>query len=465
MPQSKSKTFPIVSFSVDLILLSLSFFVASLIKFGNIIPNDNFYFFLFFLWEFLWVLFIFKFNLYEIPRILYIDKLLSRNVTALLFFTFLSASIVFFITDYKFSRLFFLTVVFFFSLFVIIWRALSLFYIKRRRSKDSSDFIELVLIGVNNHITKFIRTVYTDSKYGYKIEGIFTDATIKGNLKKFKKGNLEDSIRFLDENKSIKEIIISLPHSKADFINELLEYADNNLIRVSVIPEFSEYLSQLFSIEYIENIPIMKFRREPLQSLSNRMLKRGFDVAVSFFVIVFIFSWLFPLIALLIKLSSKGPVFFAQERSGKNDNAFKCLKFRSMTVNNQSDTMQATQNDARITKIGGFLRKTSLDELPQFFNVLFNDMSLVGPRPHMLKHTEEYRVLVDKYMVRHFAKPGITGWAQILGYRGETKTVKDMENRAQADIWYIENWNFILDIKIIFKTVLIVFFKKEENAY
>jgi len=320
MPQSKSKTFPIVSFSVDLILLSLSFFVASLIKFGNIIPNDNFYFFLFFLWEFLWVLFIFKFNLYEIPRILYIDKLLSRNVTALLFFTFLSASIVFFITDYKFSRLFFLTVVFFFSLFVIIWRALSLFYIKRRRSKDSSDFIELVLIGVNNHITKFIRTVYTDSKYGYKIEGIFTDATIKGNLKKFKKGNLEDSIRFLDENKSIKEIIISLPHSKADFINELLEYADNNLIRVSVIPEFSEYLSQLFSIEYIENIPIMKFRREPLQSLSNRMLKRGFDVAVSFFVIVFIFSWLFPLIALLIKLSSKGPVFFAQERSGKNDN-------------------------------------------------------------------------------------------------------------------------------------------------
>jgi len=136
-----------------------------------------------------------------------------------------------------------------------------------------------------------------------------------------------------------------------------------------------------------------------------------------------------------------------------------------MTVNNQSDTMQATQNDARITKIGGFLRKTSLDELPQFFNVLFNDMSLVGPRPHMLKHTEEYRVLVDKYMVRHFAKPGITGWAQILGYRGETKTVKDMENRAQADIWYIENWNFILDIKIIFKTVLIVFFKKEENAY
>ena len=136
-----------------------------------------------------------------------------------------------------------------------------------------------------------------------------------------------------------------------------------------------------------------------------------------------------------------------------------------MTVNGYSDTIQATKNDARITKIGAFLRKTSLDELPQVFNVLFNDMSIVGPRPHMLKHTEEYRVLVDKYMVRHFAKPGITGWAQILGYRGETKTVKDMENRAHADIWYIENWNLMLDIKIMFRTAFILLFKKEDNAF
>ncbi len=465
MPQAKSKIYPIVSFSLDLILLSISFFIASFIKFGNVIPNDGFYFTLFIVWEFIWILLVLKFNLYEVPRILYIDKNLTKNLTALIVFTFLSAAIMYFITDYKFSRIFFLTVIFFFSLFIIAWRALSLFYIKRKRAIDSSDFVEMVLIGVNSHITKFIRTVYTDAKYGYKIVGIFTDATIKGSLKKFQKGNLEDSIQFLNENKSVKEIMISLPHSKADFINELLEYADNNLIRVSVIPEFSEYLSQIFSIDYIENIPVMKFRREPLQSLSNRMLKRGFDVVVSFFVIVFIFSWLFPIIALLIKLSSKGPVFFAQERSGKDDHSFKCLKFRSMTVNNESDTLQASKDDKRITKIGGFLRRTSLDELPQFFNVFLNDMSLVGPRPHMLKHTEEYRVLVDKYMVRHFAKPGITGWAQILGFRGETKTVKDMEKRAHADIWYIENWNLMLDIKILLRTVLIVFFKKEENAF
>jgi len=465
MPQTNSKSYSIISFSGDLLLLSFSFFIASFIKFGNIIPPDNFYFTLFFGWEILWVLLVLKFNLYEIPRILYLDKVLSKNLYTLVGFVVLSGALIFFITDYKFSRLFFFTTVTLFSLNIIVFRALSLFIIKRKRNKDRSDFTELVLIGVNNHISKFIRAVYTDSKYGYNIAGIFTDAKNIGKLKKFKKGNLEDTFQFLEANKSIEEMVISLPHSKADLINELLQYADNNMIRVSVIPEFSEYLSQLFSIEYIENIPVMKFRKEPLQSISNRMLKRGMDVVISSFVIVFIFSWLFPILALAIKLSSKGPVFFAQERSGKYDKPFKCLKFRSMAVNGNSDVLQATKNDARITKIGTFLRKTSLDELPQFFNVLFNEMSIVGPRPHMLKHTEEYRVLVDKYMVRHFAKPGITGWAQILGYRGETKTVKDMEKRAHADIWYIENWNLMLDIKIMFRTVFMVLFKKEDTAY
>ena len=136
-----------------------------------------------------------------------------------------------------------------------------------------------------------------------------------------------------------------------------------------------------------------------------------------------------------------------------------------MKVNSSSDELQATKNDSRITAIGAILRKTSLDELPQVFNVFFNNMSLVGPRPHMLKHTEEYRELVDKFMVRHFAKPGLTGWAQILGYRGETKTVEDMKKRADADIWYIENWNFMLDLKIIFRTAYMILFKKEENAF
>jgi undecaprenyl-phosphate galactose phosphotransferase/putative colanic acid biosynthesis UDP-glucose lipid carrier transferase len=209
----------------------------------------------------------------------------------------------------------------------------------------------------------------------------------------------------------------------------------------------------------------MKLRKEPLQSLTNRVLKRMFDVIFSLMVVIILFSWIFPIIAIIIKLTSKGPVFFVQKRTGKDGEAFNCFKFRSMTVNSDSDDKQATKNDARVTKFGAIMRKTSIDELPQIINVLLNNMSLVGPRPHMLKHTEEYRVLVDKFMVRHFAKPGVTGWAQVNGFRGETKAVSDMANRAAADIWYIENWSFLLDVKIVFTTAWSMFFKQDENAF
>lgn len=464
MPQPKSKVVLTISFSVDLLLLAFAFFISNYIKFGVLSPKDSFYYTLFLIWETIWVLLVLKFNLYEIPRILYIDKLISKNAQALIAFVFLSATVVFFSTNYKFSRIFFITTLLLFSAFVLIWRALFLFFFKKYRAKKRYRFTELVFIGFNNHIKRFIKTVYLDPKYGYEIKAIFTEAPLKGKLGALKKGKLKDAIKFLEQNKT-KEIVISLPHTQAKFINELLQYADNNLIRVSVIPEFSEYLSQIFTINYIENVPVLKFRREPLQSLTNRILKRGFDVVFSSLLIVFVFSWLFPLIAILIKSTSKGPVFFAQERTGRDGETFKCYKFRSMEVNADSDNIQAKKHDKRITRVGAILRKTSLDELPQIVNVLLNNMSLVGPRPHMLKHTEEYRLLVDKFMVRHFAKPGVTGWAQILGFRGETKTVKDMKNRAMADIWYIENWSFMLDLKIILRTVYTILFKKEENAY
>lgn len=464
MPQANSKFIPIALFVVDLILLSIAFYSSNYIRFGFFLPNNPFYYTLFLIWELVWVLLVLRFNLYEIPRILYIDKLLSKNAKALIAFVFLSATIVFFSTDYKFSRVFFITTLLLFSFFILVWRAIFLFFYKKHRLKNRDDFAELVLIGYNTHIKRIVSKIYLDPKYAYKIKAIFTDAPLSGELAKFKKGKLQDAIQFLDEN-SIKELVISLPHTQSQFINDLLEYADNNLIRVRVIPEFSEYLSQSFSIDYIENIPVMKFRREPLQSLTNRIMKRGFDLIFSGLTIVFVFSWLFPIIAVIIKLTSKGPVFFTQERTGRDGQTFKCFKFRSMEVNGDSDNKQATKNDARITKVGAILRKTSLDELPQIVNVFLNNMSLVGPRPHMLKHTKEYRLVVDKFMVRHFAKPGVTGWAQILGFRGETKTVKDMENRAMADIWYIENWSFMLDLKIIVRTVWVMVFKKEENAY
>lgn len=192
----------------------------------------------------------------------------------------------------------------------------------------------------------------------------------------------------------------------------------------------------------------------PLDHISSRMQKRAFDIMFSLFITIFILSWLIPIVAIIIKLESRGPVFFLQERTGINNKTFKCLKLRTMKVNKDSDTKQAQINDARITKFGEFLRKSSIDELPQFFNVLLGHMSIVGPRPHMLKHTDQYSELIKHYKVRHFVKPGITGWAQVNGFRGITDELWKMEKRVEYDMKYLDKWSFLWDLKIVFMTVL-----------
>ncbi|WP_129715968.1 sugar transferase [Pedobacter sp. SYP-B3415] len=202
----------------------------------------------------------------------------------------------------------------------------------------------------------------------------------------------------------------------------------------------------------------------PLAGQTNQIKKRIADVVISLLVIVFILSWLFPIIGILIKLQSRGPILFKQLRSGRDDVPFYCYKFRSMRVNGDSDVRQASKTDDRITPIGRFLRSTSLDEFPQFINVFLGDMSVVGPRPHMIRHTEHYKQLIHRFMVRHFLKPGITGWAQISGCRGETRQKEDMERRVQHDIWYLENWSSGLDMKIVLLTMLAVI-KGDENAF
>ncbi|HQY12897.1 MAG TPA: exopolysaccharide biosynthesis polyprenyl glycosylphosphotransferase, partial [Ferruginibacter sp.] len=203
---------------------------------------------------------------------------------------------------------------------------------------------------------------------------------------------------------------------------------------------------------------------EPLDDVGNRIKKRALDLVVSTLVIVFILSWLIPILGLLIMLESRGPIFFSQLRTGKNKSSFKCLKFRSMRSNKEADTKQATKNDSRVTAIGRFIRKTSLDEFPQFINVFKGEMSLVGPRPHMLKHTTDYSKVVEDYMIRQFLKPGITGWAQINGYRGEITNPEQIKMRVNKDLWYLENWSLWLDIQILFLTIYHVL-RGNKNAF
>jgi len=270
-------------------------------------------------------------------------------------------------------------------------------------------------------------------------------------------------MKFVRNNK-IDEIFCTLPATQAIKVEELMIEADKNLIRFKYVPEYYDFAKRPTYIENFGHIPVISVRPEPLENMLNRFLKRMFDVLFSLFIILFIFSWLFPILAILIKLGSKGPVFFVQIRSGKDNKPFKCYKFRSMKVNSESNKTQATRGDSRVTKLGVVLRRLSIDELPQFFNVLIGNMSVVGPRPHMISHTRQYSQLIDKFMVRHFLKPGITGYAQVNGLRGETKTTEAMLQRVEADVWYLENWSFLLDLKIIFLTIWNAV-KGDENAF
>jgi len=263
----------------------------------------------------------------------------------------------------------------------------------------------------------------------------------------------------------VTDLFVAVSPSRMHEVHPLVLEADRQLLRLKFIPDLAGALAAPYTISYMGGeFPIITLRKEPLEEISNRFKKRMFDLIFSSLVIIFVLSWLYPIIGILIKLQSRGPVLFKQQRSGINDTPFWCYKFRSMRVNDDSHKKQATKGDPRITKIGAFLRKSSLDEMPQFFNVFLGNMSVVGPRPHMLKHTAEYSAIISQFMVRQFVKPGITGWAQVNGYRGETKEDSAMESRVEHDIWYLEHWSSMLDVQIIFMTVINVF-HGEENAY
>lgn len=254
-----------------------------------------------------------------------------------------------------------------------------------------------------------------------------------------------------------KKNIVHEIYCQSDFqnheIKQLVDFGLDSMIRVKLLTDFRQLQQNSLEPDLYDQVPAFNITTIPLDDTRNQILKRIFDIAFSLTFIITVLTWLLPIIAVMIKADSKGPVFFKQKRSGKDNKPFYCLKFRTMKVNQEADTKQATSNDSRITKVGSFLRKTSLDELPQFFNVLYGTMSIVGPRPHMLKHTEQYSKLIDRFMGRHYVKPGITGLAQSMGYRGETKDLIDMKNRVRMDRFYIENWSLFFDIRIIIQTI------------
>lgn len=326
----------------------------------------------------------------------------------------------------------------------------------------------LVIIGAGEIGQKFYRTIQDNPHFGYKVVG-FVDDNPNITNKEIYLGSIEDFLSKIDQYSYVDELVVALPNSVNGKLNQLIEVANNNPIRVKIIPDYFKLVSSRYRVDMFGAFPMITIREEPLDQLHNQVLKRIIDIGFSIFLFITVFSWLFPIIALLIKLDSSGPVFFIQERWGRNNKPIKCYKFRSMVksstdLDENGEYKQASKIDSRITRFGSFLRKSNLDELPQFINVFLGNMSVVGPRPHPTPLNIQSKNQIDNYLLRHLVKPGITGWAQVNGFRGETKEIRLMKKRVQYDIYYIEHWSPLLDLKIVFLTAWNMI-KGEKNAY
>ncbi|WP_298480362.1 exopolysaccharide biosynthesis polyprenyl glycosylphosphotransferase [uncultured Maribacter sp.] len=341
----------------------------------------------------------------------------------------------------------------------LTWYRIIFFWARRNYRMIGGNSLNVVVLGRDPNLKK-IRRIFDDPYLGYRYKGYFDNKPSKSPTYL---GDMMASYRYILDN-DVDEIYCVASNFNTQELKNLVDFADNNLIKFKIILDNKEVFSKAMSIEAYQNIPVLNLRKVPLDTEYARIAKRSFDILFSLIVILGVLSWLTPILYVLIKWESKGPLYFKQKRHGFKRKVFWCYKYRSMTVNKDSDSKMATKNDARVTKIGKFMRKTSIDELPQFINVLKGEMSVVGPRPHMEAHTIDYQTSVDKYLVRHFVKPGITGLAQTKGYRGEIGTKTDILNRTRLDIFYVEKWSLMFDVSIIYATIANVF-AGEEKAY
>jgi len=345
-------------------------------------------------------------------------------------------------------------------LFVISTTKFLSFFLLKIYRLSGKNFRSVIVIG-DNKSAKDIVSIFKDKQYlGYRFRGYFSD---NNKLLKYRLGSVNDGLIFSREN-NIDEIYCEVNSVSSVQLKEIINFSDENKIQVRLIPENKVIYSKNFTKEYFGTIPILKPKKLPFEMFETHLIKRCFDIIFSILIFILLLSWLLPILWVVVKIDSRGPFFFKQKRDGINGEQFYCYKIRSMRVNSISDQTSTVKNDFRITKIGYFLRKTSLDELPQFFNVLRGEMSVVGPRPHINIQTKNYTSNIDNYLTRNSVKPGITGLAQVSGYRGEVKKKSDIVNRVRLDIFYIENWSFLLDLKIVLLTIFNMI-KGQENAY
>lgn len=405
-----------------------------------------------------WTIIAYFSGFYEVYRYTSPQQLLSKLFKQGILFLFVVIAFFPFAKETVFSGL--ATAKFLVSAFVAIslFKFLLFYYLKQYRITTGSNYRRAVIIGYTPDALQLKDFFDTKTEYGYRFFGFFSDKETNTDIK----GRIEDIAFYVKEN-NIDEIYCSLNELTSIQLKDLIDFGDTYGKTIKFIPDAKEIFSKNLRIDYYEFFPVLSLRKTALHEPAALVIKRGFDIAFSLLVILLILSWLTPILALLIKLESKGPVFFKQSRPGINEKEFFCYKFRSMQINETTE-QSVIKNDPRVTRIGKFIRKTSIDEMPQFLNVLKGEMSVVGPRPHLWSQNNLYSNTIKKYMVRLYVRPGITGLAQVRGFRGEISSDEDMINRIRYDVFYIENWSLLFDLKIIIQTVVNIFMG-DEKAY
>ncbi|WP_423997237.1 exopolysaccharide biosynthesis polyprenyl glycosylphosphotransferase [Maribacter sp. IgM3_T14_3] len=405
-----------------------------------------------------WLFIAFILNYYTTERK---EQFFTRfhKIIQILFVYFLSYFALFAIRDESIPSIRYQYLVYTILAICLIWYRVLFFWVRGKFRVIGRNSVKVVVLGRDRNLKK-IRKVFDNPTFGYHYMGYFSDRESKSPTYL---GQINDSFGYI-LNYDVDIIYCVASNFSEEELKNFVDFADNNLIRFKVILNDMDVFNRAMSVETYNTTPVLNLRNVPLDTEYARIIKRAFDIVFSGLVILLILSWLTPILYVLIKLDSPGDFYFKQLRHGYKRQTFWCYKYRSMTVNKDSDSQMAKKGDMRVTKIGKFIRKTSIDELPQFINVFKGDMSIVGPRPHMVVHTTDYEKSIDKYLVRHFVKPGITGLAQIKGYRGEIIKPSDIKNRTRLDIFYVERWSMELDMHILFYTVYNII-KGEDKAY
>lgn len=439
------KYFPWLFVLGDALVIVASLILTHLIV-SNYVDVDNISTGLYGIYVLIWLMLIVYRKDYKVGRTTdYIFTLQKLFGSILWFFSIVSVLWIAF-QAYHLSRLFLLVNAGAMLTLLSIYRVSVHIVLKQYRSRGGN-YRNAVIIGKGGTSYKLAKVFQRRKDFGINFMGYYDDASSCVETR----GNLEDF--FKDVKNMDLDLIYINERLELSTMKKIVNYADEHYIKVKVIPGGNLQLEKKLSFSKYGDFFVININAIPLDNALNRISKRVFDILFSLFVTVFVLSWMIPLVGLLIKLESKGPIFFIQNRNGENNRVFKCLKFRSMTPNDYADTHQAVKNDPRITRIGTFLRSSSLDEMPQFLNVLIGDMSIVGPRPHTVPMNETFRTQIEKYNARHKIKPGITGLAQVKGYRGEIIRPYQIRSRVRLDYFYIQNWTLWMDLEIVFKTI------------